>query len=344
MTETINRRILLARRPEGEIADGDLNLVTGPVPKPSAGEALVRTLYLSIDPYMRGRMNAARSYAPPVDVGEVMTGGAVSEVVDSRVSSFKAGDVVFGYTGWQDYAAAKAGALRKLDPKVAPVTTALGVLGMPGMTAWVGMREIGKPGKGETVVVSAASGAVGAVVGQLAKIAGCRVVGIAGSAEKCAYLTGELGFAAAVNRREAGLTEALAQACPDGVDVYWDNVGGAILATIVPLMNDFGRLPLCGQISHYADPGPHPGPDRLPQVMGLVLRRRLTVRGFIVFDFAGEEGAFLKSMGALVGDGRIKYREDIVDGLENAPGALIGLLEGKNFGKLVVRVGPEPAA
>ena len=339
-----NRRILLARRLAGAPEAGDFEMDEAPVAAPGEGEIGLRTIYLSLDPYMRGRMSAAKSYAPSVEIGEVMVGGAVSEVISSNDEAFRAGDIVFGYTGWQDHPVAAARGLRKLDAARAPVSTALGVLGMPGMTAYTGLLNIGKPEAGETVAVAAATGAVGAIVGQIAKIKGCRVVGIAGSAEKCGYLTAELGFDAALDHRADGFAGALAEACPDGIDVYFENVGGHVFQAVLPLLNEFARIPVCGLIAHYNDTGPPAGPDHLPVLMGHVLRRRFTVRGFIVWDFADQEQEFLDAVGGWVGDGRIKYREDFVDGLENAPGALIGLLEGRNFGKLVVRVGPEPAA
>ena len=344
MSQATNRRILLAKRPVGAPLPNDFEMDEAPIGRPGEGEMGLRTIYLSLDPYMRGRMSAAKSYAPSVEIGEPMAGGAVSEVVSSNAEGFRPGDIVLGYTGWQDHPVVAARGLRKLDPARAPISTALGVLGMPGMTAYMGLLNIGKPQQGETVAVAAATGAVGSIVGQIAKIKGCRAVGMAGSAEKCDYLTGELGFDAALNHWADGFAEALAEACPDGIDVYFENVGGHVFRAALPLLNEFARIPVCGLIAHYNDTGPPPGPDYLPMLMGHVLRRRFTVRGFIVWDFADQEQEFLDAVGGWFGEGRIKYREDFVDGLENAPGALIGLLEGKNFGKLVVRVGPEPAA
>ncbi|MDP6574665.1 MAG: NADP-dependent oxidoreductase [Rhodospirillales bacterium] len=344
MSQGINRRILLASRPVGAPQASDFAMDEAPIAAPGEDEVLLRTIYLSLDPYMRGRMNATKSYAPSVEIGEVMVGGAVSEVMTSNAGGYRSGDIVFGYTGWQDHPVAPAEGLRKLDPARAPMSTALGVLGMPGMTAYTGLLNIGKPREGETVAVAAASGAVGSIVGQIARIKGCRAVGIAGTAEKCDYLTAELGFDAALNHRADGFAEALAEACPDGIDVYFENVGGHVFQAILPLLNEFARIPVCGLIAHYNATEPPPGPDHLPVLMGHVLRRRFTVRGFIVWDFADQEHEFLDAVGGWIDDGRIKYREDVVDGLENAPGALIGLLEGKNFGKLVVRVGPEPTA
>jgi NADPH-dependent curcumin reductase len=340
MTE-INRGVVLASRPVGEPMRDDFRLETTPVPEPGDGEVLLRTLYLSLDPYMRGRMSAAKSYAKPVEIGEVMTGGTVSEVVRSRNERFAPGDIVFGMTGWQTHAVSDGAGLRKLDPALAPVSTALGVLGMPGMTAYTGLLNIGQPKPGETVVVAAAAGPVGSLVGQIAKMKGCRVVGVAGGAEKCRYLLDELGFDAALDHRAPALPERLQEACPKGIDVYFENVGGAVWDAVFPLLNDFARIPVCGLIAHYNATEPPPGPDRTPIIMRAVLTKRLTIRGFIVWDFASQTKDFLRDVGGWLRDGKIKYREDIVDGLENAPQAFIGLLKGKNFGKLVVRVAPE---
>jgi NADPH-dependent curcumin reductase CurA len=299
---------------------------------------LLRTLWLSLDPYMRGRMSAAKSYAKPVEVGEVMVGGTVSEVVESKHKDLKRGDIVSSYAGWQDFAVSNGSGLMKLDPKAAPISTALGVLGMPGMTAYFGLLEIGRPKPGETVVVSAASGAVGAVVGQIAKLKGCRAVGVAGGPEKCRYVVDELGFDACVDHRAPDLPEKLAAACPKGADVYFENVGGATWNAVFPLLNVYGRVPVCGMIAHYSDTAPPPGPDRTPALMRSVLTRRLTLRGFLVFDFVARQGEFLSEMRGWVRDGKIKYREDVIEGLEKAPEGLIGLLKGKNFGKLLVKV------
>jgi NADPH-dependent curcumin reductase len=278
-------------------------------------------------------MSAAKSYAKPVEVGATMVGGTVGEVVASRNPNFAVGDIVMGYGGWQDYAAANGSSLRKLDPTTAPVSTALGVLGMPGMTAYAGLLEIGRPKAGETVAVAAASGAVGSVVGQIAKIKGCRAVGIAGGPDKCRFVVEELGFDACVDHRAGDFVRQLEVACPAGIDVYFENVGGAVQQTVWPLLNDFARVPVCGLISQYNATTPMPGPD-----MFSVLRKRLTLRGFIVWDFAARQADFLRDMGEWVGGGRVKYREDVVEGLENAPAAFLGLLQGKNFGKLLVKV------
>jgi NADPH-dependent curcumin reductase CurA len=262
-----------------------------------------------------------------------MVGGTVGEIVASRHPKFAAGDIVLGACGWQDYAISNGAGLRKLDPAAAPVSTALGVLGMPGMTAYAGLLEIGKPKPAETVVVAAASGAVGSVVGQIAKIKGCRAVGIAGGADKCRFVVETLGFDACVDHRAEGLREALAAACPAGIDIYFENVGGAVQQAVWPLLNDFARVPVCGLIAQYNLATPMPGPD-----MFTVLRKRLLMRGFIVWDFAARQADFLRDAAEWVRSGQLKYREDVVDGLENAPAAFLGLLQGKNFGKLVVRV------
>jgi NADPH-dependent curcumin reductase len=333
MAGNVNRQILLKSRPEGAPGLDNFELVESPVPKPGEGEVLMRTLYLSLDPYMRGRMSAAKSYAKPAAVGEPMVGGTVGEIVASRNPKFSVGDIVLGYGGWQEYALSSGTALRKLDPAAAPVSTALGVLGMPGMTAYVGLLEIGQPKPGETVVVAAASGAVGSVVGQIAKIKGSRAVGIAGGADKCRFVTGELGFDACVDHRAPDSARALEAACPKGIDVYFENVGGAVQQTVWPLLNDFARIPVCGLIAQYNSRTPMPGPD-----MFSVLRKRLMLRGFIVSDFAAKQGDFLREAGEWVRAGRLKYREDIVDALAQAPAAFLGLLQGKNFGKMLVRV------
>lgn len=330
---TTNRQILLKRRPVGEPTPADFELAERPVPEPADGEVLVRILYLSLDPYMRGRMSDAKSYSASIPVGGVIVGRTVSRVVASRAPGFTPGDLAFGDTGWRDYAAMPAAALRKLDPPPSPPSLALGVLGMPGMTAYVGLLDIGKPKAGETVVVSAATGAVGGVVGQIARLMGCRVVGIAGGPDKCRYAVESLGFDACVDHRAADLAGALAAACPKGIDVYFENVGGAVAEAVWPLLNDFARVPVCGLIAQYNDAAPRPGPS-----LRFVLTRRLMVRGFIVSDHAARAADFERDMAAWVRAGKVRFREDVVDGLENAPEAFIGLLKGRNFGKLVVRV------
>jgi hypothetical protein len=332
MADGINRQILLKSRPEGAPSLDNFELAEAPIPEPGEGEVLMRILYLSLDPYMRGRMSAAKSYAAPAAVGRPMVGGTVAEIVKSRNPSYAVGDIVLGYGGWQEYALSNGAGLRKLDPAAAPVSTALGVLGMPGMTAYVGLLEIGQPKAGETVVVAAASGAVGSVVGQIGKIKGCRAVGIAGGAEKCRFVAGELGFDACVDHRAPDFAGQLEAACPKGIDVYFENVGGRVQQTVWPLLNDFARVPVCGLIAQYSATGPTPGPD-----MVSVLRKRLLLRGFIVSDFAAKHADFLRDAGEWVRTGRLKYREDVVDGLEQAPAAFLDLLQGRNFGKMLVR-------
>ncbi|VFR30584.1 Putative oxidoreductase YncB [plant metagenome] len=339
MSAKTNTRIVLAARPDGAPRPGDFRVETAPVPALKEGEVLLETVYLSLDPYMRGRMRDLKSYAPSLALGDVIVGGTVSRVVASRHALWHEGDLVSAYAGWQRYAVSDGQGLRKLDPAAAPPSTALGVLGMPGLTAYSGLREIGKPKAGETVVVAAASGAVGSAVGQIARIHGARAVGIVGGKEKAEFVKNELGFDVVLDHRAPDFAQQLARACPDGIDVYFENVGGKVWDAVFPLLNDFARVPVCGLIAHYNDANdPDQGVDRLPITMREILSRRLTVRGFIVFDFGLEE-EFLKAATAWVADGRLRYREDVVEGLENAPRAFIGLLEGKNFGKLVVKVG-----
>lgn len=335
-------RIILARHPKGMPGDEDLKMETTPMPVPASGEVLLRTIYLSLDPYMRGRMSEAKSYAKGVELGTAMTGGAVCEVIESKDAKFQPGEIVLSGTGWQTHAVAPAKALAAINPSDAPISTALGVLGMTGFTAYVGLFEHGRPKRGETVVVSAASGAVGQVVGQLAKLKGCHVVGIAGAEDKCRMIMEEFGFDAAVNYKEAKFKEALAAACPKGVDIYFENVGGDVFKAVLPLLNDFARIPVCGRIAHYNDTALPEGPDRLAQFMGLVLTKRLSVRGFIQFDHLDRMPEFRRDMAKWLRDGSVKYREDIVQGFENTVSAFQGLLEGKNRGKLIVQVGPDP--
>ncbi len=337
-----NRRIVLARRPHGPPADEDFRLETVPVPEPGTGDVLVRTIWLSLDPYMRGRMNDVPSYVPPVGLGEVMVGGTVGEVVASNAPGLAVGDLVEGRTGWQDFAVADPKALRKLDPMGPPPSTALGVLGMPGMTAWCGLGNIGLPKPGETVVVAAASGAVGSMVGQIAKLRGARAVGIAGGAAKCDHVR-RLGFDDCIDHRAPDMAAQLAAACPKGIDVYFENVGGAVFDAVLPQLNPFARVPVCGLIANYNLTEPVPGPDRSVALMRAVLTKRLLVRGFIVFDFASQQHAFLQEAGPWLAEGKIKHREDVTEGLENAPRAFIGMLRGANFGKTLVRVGADQA-
>ncbi len=338
MSTEKNRRIVLASRPNGEPLADNFRMEEAGIPSAGDGEVLLRTLYLSLDPYMRGRMNAGPSYAPPVEIGQVMEGATVSQVVESKADALRAGDLVLGYCGWQEYAVAPAKGIRKLDPGLKPVSAALGVLGMPGLTAYTGLLNIGQPKAGETVVVAAAAGAVGSVVGQIAKIKGCRAVGVAGGREKCDFVRGELGFDTCVDHRSPTFVGDLQAACPSGIDVYFENVGGAVAEAVVPLLNPFARIPVCGLIAHYNATGLPEGPNRVPILMAAILIKRLTFRGFIVSDFASQQGDFIRDMSAWMRDGRMNYREDIVEGLENAVPAFQGLLRGRNFGKLVVRV------
>jgi NADPH-dependent curcumin reductase len=333
MAESVNRQVLLKSRPEGAPSLDNFELTQAPLPEPGEREVLMRILYLSLDPYMLGRMSALQSYAAPAALGRAMVGGTVGEIVKSRNPSYAVGDVVVGYGGWQEYALSNGAGLRKLNAEAAPVSTALGVLGMPGMTAYVGLLQIGQPKPGETVVVAAASGAVGSVVGQIAKIKECRAVGIAGGPDKCGFVVDELGFDACVDHRASDFAKQLERACSKGIDVYFENVGGAVQQTVWPLLNDFARVPVCGLIAQYNATRPIAGLDLLS-----VLRKRLLLRGFIVSDFAPKQPDFLRDVGEWVSASRIKYREDIVDGLENAPAAFLGLLQGKNFGKMLVRV------
>jgi NADPH-dependent curcumin reductase CurA len=333
----MNQQIRLKSRPAGEPTAANFEIADAQVPEPKDGDVLRRTVYLSLDPYMRGRMSDAPSYATPVSVGGVMVGHTVSEVVASHNPGFAKGDFVTGYDGWQTYGLSNGKELRKLDPKAVPISTAIGVLGMPGMTAFVGLVDIGRPKPGETVVVSAASGAVGAVVGQLAKIKGCRAVGVAGSPDKCKYVVEELGFDACINYKTDDLVPALKAACPGGVDIYFENVGGPLFAAVLRVLNKGARIPLCGIISEYNATGNPAGPNLRP-----LLVHRAMIQGFIVSDHPGRAPAFLQEVAPMVMSGRLKFREDIVEGLANAPEAFIGLMTGKNFGKLMVRVSPDP--
>jgi len=342
MPQPLNRRLVLARRPVGQPQETDFRMEQEPVPAAGPGQVLLRTIWLSLDPYMRGRMSDAPSYVPPVAIGGVMTGGTISEVLESHVDGLNPGDLVEGRSGWQGYAAMDAKDLRKLERGTLPPSTALGVLGMPGMTAYFGLLEIGQPKAGETVVVAAASGPVGSMVGQIAKLRGARAVGIAGGEEKCAYVR-SLGFDDCIDHRGPDLGARLAQACPKGIDVYFENVGGNVWDAVFPLLNRFARIPVCGLVAQYNQTAASPGPDRLAGLMRAVLTKRLNIRGFIVFDFASQEAEFLREARAWVEAGQVRYREDVVEGLEQAPAAFIGMLHGKNFGKLLVRVGPDTA-
>jgi len=333
-------QIRLARRPEGEPDDTTFATATETLPDLEDGQVALAIRYLSLDPYMRGRLSTAKSYADPVEIGQVMVGATVGEVVESRHDGLEVGDHVLSYSGWQSAAVVDGRHVRKLDPSVAPVTTALGVLGMPGFTAYAGLLEIGRPQEGETVVVAAATGPVGSAVGQVAQIKGARAVGIAGGPAKVRALTEEFGFDAALDHRDPDFAAQLAAATPDGVDVYFENVGGAVFDVVRRRLNTYARIPVCGLVANYNATGQPEGPDRMPGLMGQVLTQSLTVRGFIQSEFTASHGRdFARDMGEWVASGRVRYREDVVDGLENAPAAFAGMLRGENFGKLVVRVG-----
>jgi len=343
MNQLSNRRVVVANRPTGEPKPSDFRLETVPVPELEDGKILLRTNYLSLDPYMRLRMNDEKSYTAPVPIGGVMDGEVVAEVSRSRNPQFKEGDLVSAYTGWQEYAVSDGQGVRKINVGNLPQSAALGVLGMPGLTAYTGLLLIGQPKPGETVVVAAATGPVGSAVGQIAKIKGARAVGIAGGAEKCRALIEEFGFDAAIDHRAPDFADQLKAACPKGIDVYFENVGGDVFKAVQPLLNDFARIPVCGLIAHYNASSRPQGPDMLPEFMKQVLVKRFTIRGFIVSDFADHALDFYKAMIEWLAAGKVRYREDFVDGLENAPDGLIGLLKGKNFGKVIVRVAPETA-
>ena len=334
MPADLNRRIVLASRPDAYPEPRHFRLEEVPTPKPAEGEALVEVEWLSLDPYMRGRMRLGPSYAAPVEIGGVMTGGVVGTVVESRTPEVAVGDIVEGSLGWQEYAVARPGQLRKVDPELAPISTAIGVLGMPGMTAYFGFLEVASPEVGDTVVVSAASGAVGQVVGQIAKIMGCRVVGTAGSDDKIDFIVNELGFDAGINYKTENVEAALARECPDGIDVYFDNVGGPVTDAVLQLLNVHGRVSVCGQISQYN----LPEPELAPRNMGLLIQKQAKMEGFLVFNFAHKHDHARQRMAEWIRSGQLKYKEDVVEGLENAPQAFIGMMKGENFGKLLIRV------
>lgn len=343
MSSSTHRRIVLARRPFGAPTPDCFRLEEGPVPVPGEGEVLLETLYLSLDPYMRGRMSDGPSYAEPVAVDGTMVGGTVNRVVASNVAAYAPGDVVMGYAGWQTHAVVAPGAsptsaLVKLDPALAPPSWSLGVLGMPGLTAYVGLLDLGQPKAGDTVVVASATGPVGATVGQIAKLKGCRIVGIAGGAEKCDYAVKELGFDACLDHHRNDLAAALKEACPNGIDVYFENVGGKVLYAVLPLLNVGARVPVCGVIAWYNLTQLPEGPDQGPVLMRNILTKRVKVQGFIVSDHYDRLGAFHRDMAGWIRSGQVKYREDLRVGLDQAPTAFLGLLEGKNFGKVVVQV------
>lgn len=336
-------QIRLAARPVGEPRDSDFETVTVEVPDPGEGQVLLRVVYLSLDPYMRGRMSEAKSYAAPVPLGEVMVGGTVCEVLASRFEGLAPGDLVLSYSGWQTHAVADGRHVRRLDPAAAPVSTALGVLGMPGFTAYAGLLQIGRPRAGETVAVAAATGPVGSAVGQIARLRGARAVGIAGGPDKCRALVEEFGFDAAVDHRADDFEARLAAAVPDGVDVYFENVGGRVTEAVLRRLNRFARIPVCGLVSGYNATAAPTGPDQLPGFLRRVLTLSLTVRGFIQDEFlAAHHDDFLREMSVWVREGSVRYREDVVPGLAAAPEAFAGMLTGRNFGKVVVAVGEDP--
>jgi NADPH-dependent curcumin reductase CurA len=334
--EGVSREIRLVARPRGFPDEELFEVAEAPIPDPAEGQVLIRNAFFSVDPYMRPRMNDVRSYVAPFTLGEAMTGGAVGRVAASRNERYAEGDWVLHYQGWREWALTDGAAVRRLDPEAAPVSTALGVLGMPGFTAWYGLFVLGRPQEGETVLVSGAAGAVGSAAGQMAAIAGCRVVGSAGSAEKLAWLR-ELGFDGVFNYREQSPREALAELAPDGIDIYFDNVGGDHLEAAIGALRTHGRVVACGSISRYNDAEPSPGPRN----MFLVVTKRLRIEGFIIRDHYDRFGEFVTEASEWVRDGRLRYRETVVDGIENAPKAFLGLLRGENIGKMLVKVGPD---
>ena len=338
MAETRNRQVHLAARPVGFPKKDDFALVDAAIPEPADGEVLVRNTYISVDPYMRGRMNDAKSYAPPYELNEPMYGGAVGVVAASKHPDFAQGDPVAGSQGWREYDLVPGKGLRKLDLSLAPMSSYLSVMGGTGFTAYVGLFDIGEPKEGETVFVSAAAGAVGSVAGQIALALGCRVVGSAGSDEKVAWIRDELGFDSAFNYKNVDLEQALADGCPDGIDVYFENVGGDHLQAALNHMNPFGRIAACGMISQYNNAEPVPGPNNLTAIV----RQRLTMRGFILSDHLDRRPAFEQDMGKWLSEGKVKSRETIVEGIDHAVDAFLGLLQGENTGKMLVKVGPEP--
>jgi len=334
------QQVVLAERPRGAPTLDNFRLETAELPAPGAGEMLLRTIWMSLDPYMRGRMDAAKSYAPPVEVGAKMQGGGVAEVMVSNHADFAVGDIVMGPVGWASHAISDGFMLRKVDPAIAPVSTSLGVLGMPGHTAWVGLNDILAAKPGETIVVSAATGAVGSLVGQLARLKGMRVIGVAGGAAKCAYAVDTLGYEICLDHHSDTLADDMAAAVPHGIDCYYENVGGKTLEAVLPLMNTFGRIAVCGMIAWYSGKGIEDA-IRLPAAWRAILTKRLRVQGFIIFDHMDRLAPFLTEVAPMVTDGRIAYRETVAEGLENAPAAFLKLLEGGNFGKQLVRVGPD---
>jgi NADPH-dependent curcumin reductase CurA len=335
----VNRRIVLASRPDGEPQLTDFRLETVDMPQAPDGALLLKTKLLSLDPYMRWRMNDAPSYAPPVALGETMVGSTVSEIVVSRNPDFKEGELVLGRSGWQEFALSDGVGLRRLDEAQAPVSTALGILGSPGLTAYTGLLNIGQPKAGETLVVAAATGPVGSLVGQIGKLKGCRTVAIAGGGEKCRYACDVLGFDVAIDHRSSDFSAQLAAACPAGIDIYFENVGGKVWDSVHGLLNPFARIPVCGLVSQYnGAPDGETDTSNATELMRSILVKRLTIRGFIVTDFAAQLPDFLRDVGEWLSARKLVHLEQFVDGLEAAPQAFIGMLKGQNFGKLIVRV------
>lgn len=339
LSSTQNRQWVLASRPHGAPTVENFRLEKTSVPQPEEGQLLLRTVYLSLDPYMRGRMSDAPSYSPPVEIGAVMVGGTVSRVEQSQHPDYPVGEWVLSYSGWQDYALSDGTGLVKLGSNPQHPSWALGILGMPGFTAYMGLLDIGQPKSGETLVVAAATGPVGATVGQIGKINGCHVVGIAGGAEKCRHAVEVLGFDRCIDHHADDFAQQLKQACPEGIDIYYENVGGKVFDAVLPLLNTSARVPVCGLVSGYNATDLPPGPDRLGLLMGTILKKRIRMQGFIIAqDYGDRIDEFQQEMGRWVNEGKIHYREQVTDDLENAPQAFIGLLEGKNFGKVVIRV------
>ena len=346
MSADTNRQILLAARPQGAPKDSDFRLVETAIPEPGPGEMLLRTIYLSLDPYMRLRMNTT-SHLPPFEIGKPLLGATASVVVKSNLPDYRPGEFVVSLHGWTAYALSNGKGLfdrplAKLDPQRVPLSAAIWAMGSPGLTAYKGLLEVGKPKAGETVVVSGAAGAVGSLVGQIAKLKGCRVIGIAGGPRKCGYVTDTLGFDAAVDYKGANLAADLGAQCPKGVDIYFENVGGAVLEAVLPLFNPFARIPMCGHVAEYNVVERHVGPDKMPDLFLAILGKRLTIRGFVVSDFMHDMQDFLRDMSGWLAAGKIRYREEITDGLENAPRAFQAMLRAENFGKPLVRVSPDP--
>ncbi len=339
MSDVKNRQFILASRPNGQANESNIHLKTTSIPAPEKGEVLLRTIYLSLDPYMRGRMSDAKSYADPVKIGDVMVGATVCQVEQSAHPDFTEGEWVLAYTGWQEYAISNTEGLMKLGEAPSNPSYALGILGMPGFTAYMGLLDIGEPKAGETVVVAAATGPVGATVGQIAKIKGCKVVGVAGGKEKCRHAVENLGFDYCIDHKANDFSEQLSKACDNGIDVYYENVGGHVFDAVLPLLNTKARIPLCGLVSQYNATELPPGPDRLSMLMGQILTKRIKVQGFIVFDDYGHRYAeFAKDMQAWLSEGKIKYKEHMEPDFTNTLNAFNAMLNGENFGKTVVQV------